>query len=275
MKTNKKTKIILDIVMTLLLVLMCNKMVLGLAFHEIGGLCLIFLFIIHNIYNWNWTKGATKGLLKNKLSKKAVFSYFINFLLALSLLMIAISGILISKTIFTDISSNNIIWKGIHIGTGALAVILIGVHIGLHWNSVVKRIAIFKKLALIKKILISSILVFIILTGGFFSLQQTNFIRNLYLPFIMISKNWSGSESSIKNENREVHDNYGENTDDKPNQARKRQRPPITISNVVTVILKYLSILSIFILMTYYGCNFFNFINKRNRVYPLLDETLK
>ncbi|MDY6229037.1 MAG: DUF4405 domain-containing protein, partial [Clostridium sp.] len=51
--------------------------------------------------------------------------------------LIILSGVFISKTIFTNIHSENQIWKIIHIGVSNLTLVLIGIHIGLHWTWVI------------------------------------------------------------------------------------------------------------------------------------------
>ena len=55
-------KMILDIIMAVVLALMYNKRVLGMSFHEIGGIALCGLFIIHKLLNWQWIKAVTAGM---------------------------------------------------------------------------------------------------------------------------------------------------------------------------------------------------------------------
>ena len=59
-------KFLLDIVMMFLLALMYNKRVLGMSFHEIGGLALAGLFIIHKLSNRRWIKAVTSGLISTR-----------------------------------------------------------------------------------------------------------------------------------------------------------------------------------------------------------------
>ena len=61
-------KFILDILMALLLALMYNKRALGIAFHEIGGLALCGLFIIHKLLNWKWIKAVSTGLFSRRVN---------------------------------------------------------------------------------------------------------------------------------------------------------------------------------------------------------------
>ena len=47
-------KIALDIIMSALLVLMFNKNVISMEFHEIGGLIVCCFILIHKLLNWKF-----------------------------------------------------------------------------------------------------------------------------------------------------------------------------------------------------------------------------
>lgn len=61
MRIAKKTlwKLLLDICMLSLLVLMYQKRVISMRFHEVGGLVLFALFLLHNALNWKWVKAVS------------------------------------------------------------------------------------------------------------------------------------------------------------------------------------------------------------------------
>lgn len=58
--------------------------------------------------------------------------FVVDLLLIVCFLWIGGSGILCSHTIFTWISSQNVLFKLSHMFVGGLSVILLGIHIGLH-----------------------------------------------------------------------------------------------------------------------------------------------
>jgi hypothetical protein len=183
MKTKKFIKIILDIIMTLLLVLMYKKNVINLTFHEIGGLVLCGLFLIHKGLNFKWIVKISQKIFTKKLTVKARLQYSIDLLLLLSLTFVAVSGIFISETILTSISSDNIIWRVAHLFASALALILVGIHLGLHWGFIKN---IFKKVIRIPKILqkpLTALCITAILFFGGYSTINSNFTKFLLAPF--------------------------------------------------------------------------------------------
>ncbi len=176
-------KIILDVFMALLLILMYKKMAVSLSFHEIGGLAVFGLFLIHKLLNLDWVVGTSKRIFKRSLPGRTRFAYLIDLLLLLCMIFIILSGILISKTILTSIYSSNVFWKLGHYFISAAAIILLGVHIGLNWPFITKMFAGAIKLprALAKPlgiICVAALLVF----GGY-SLVTSNLSRWLTGPF--------------------------------------------------------------------------------------------
>ena len=69
MRIAKKTlwKILLDICMLSLLVLMYQKRVISMHFHEVGGLVLFALFLLHNALNWKWVKAVSARVFQRSL----------------------------------------------------------------------------------------------------------------------------------------------------------------------------------------------------------------
>ena len=63
--------------------------------------------------------------------------YFLAVALLIDMIIMAVSGILISKTILTSVTARNTdFWTNIHISSAYLGLVLISVHIGMHWNSI-------------------------------------------------------------------------------------------------------------------------------------------
>ena len=127
-------KLILDLIMSALLILMFKKNVLTLAFHEIGGIIVCLLFIFHFIINFNWVKAITKKIFAQNTPFKMRLSYIIDILLLIDTIAILFTGIGISKVFSPKIAFLPKSATPFHFFTGGLFVILICIHIGLHWN---------------------------------------------------------------------------------------------------------------------------------------------
>jgi hypothetical protein len=124
------------------LLLMDAKSFFGLWFHEIAGLVVCALFILHVILNWTWVKVTTKKLF-GKIRGKQRLNYILDFLLLVGFACILISGLAIAKMI--DFSwlgfsrDHMMIYKTMHTSFSMLVLIITGIHLGLHWGWVMSR----------------------------------------------------------------------------------------------------------------------------------------
>lgn len=265
-------KAILDLIMTVLLVLMFDKMVLGLKFHEIGGLVVIVLFLVHLIGNWKWIISVSKNLFNKNIPIKTKVNYIINVLLFIDAIIILVTGILISKIVFKSFGLPNIgMAKFLHFFSSALFIILAGAHIGLHWQWIV---AIFKKIFKIpltfklnKILTIISVTAILILGVG--NMVNSKFSMWLKSPFSYQnmqkeenSQNEQSQHSQKQNEQNQNEQNQNKQSSNKTNQKRETQKSRqekqgsstegIDIIKVITTSLKFISIISIFSVISYY-----------------------
>lgn len=133
MKNKNVLKLLLSLSLGLIFILMMNVKTTGLLFHEIFGIVILGGIIIHNIFNWNWTKGISKNIFKNKITFRAKTMYILVILLSLSLSVITITGILMSKYILTSITVENILAiKFLHKYSSYFAVGAVSIHFLLH-----------------------------------------------------------------------------------------------------------------------------------------------
>lgn len=131
MKTKSFIKIVVDIVMTVLFVSLLFAYNTGLAFHEIIGLSMLFLVILHLILNGKWIIRISNNLFNQDLKAKTVFMYFLDIGLLFSLLAIGVTGIMISTVLFPIGESNPAIVL-IHKGTSYVAATMLAIHLALH-----------------------------------------------------------------------------------------------------------------------------------------------
>jgi thiosulfate reductase cytochrome b subunit len=81
-----------------------------------------------------------------KCAARGRFNYILELLILIGFTLIIISGMAIAKTMnfswlgFTK--ENFIIWRFMHTSVSMIVLMLVGIHVGLHWNWVVAR---FKK----------------------------------------------------------------------------------------------------------------------------------
>lgn len=177
-KQKRILKLVLDTVMLILLVLMYKKQVISISFHEIGGLALIGLFIIHLLINAKWIGAVTKRLFSKTISAHVRACYIVDALLLVAFLTVGITGVLISKVVFSLHVSGN--FKTLHYFASAVAVILMGVHLGLHADYIFGKL-LRKGAKKTGKIILAAVLALIVAFGAY-SLFTTSFVSYLAAP---------------------------------------------------------------------------------------------
>ncbi|MFY4775013.1 DUF4405 domain-containing protein [Metabacillus sp. RGM 3146] len=66
------------------------------------------------------------------------FSYILNVLLLIVMIFIMVRGIFISRVVFPNVEVGNEMWfKVTHISAALLSLLLVGIHVGIHWKWVV------------------------------------------------------------------------------------------------------------------------------------------
>lgn len=177
-KTARILKLVLDAIMLVLLVLMYKKQVISMEFHEIGGLSLIGLFLIHHLVNAKWIGAVTRRLFAKGTPGLVRARYIADALLLVAFLAIGVTGVLISKVVFSLHVAGN--FKTLHYFASALAIVLMGVHLGLHADYIFGKL-LRKGTNRIAKIALCAVLAVMIAFGGY-SLFTTSFVRYLVAP---------------------------------------------------------------------------------------------
>jgi len=187
MKSKTSAKVFLDGAMLVLLALMYSYRAISPTFHEVGGLALGGMFIIHCLVNATWISGVTKRIATGRLPKKTVLKWAIDVLLAVCMIIIIVSGVFISRTVLTNITSSSTIWKSLHVPISIIALILAGIHLGLSWSTVQKTIRVKFPAA------VSSLLCLLLVAGGAFGAYT------LDIPQKMFSGTTTGIHASSRN----------------------------------------------------------------------------
>lgn len=130
-------KMVLDFLMALAFAALFSKKVPGgLTFHEYAGLAVGGAVVLHGLLNKGWIVGVTKKLFSRGLPARTRIAYVVDLLLAAALVTILVTGILISKVIFPNTAGVSAEAEVLHKAVSYLALLLLGVHLGLTWNKV-------------------------------------------------------------------------------------------------------------------------------------------
>lgn len=134
----KKTfKRILDILMTLALPCLMAYELIGQETHEILGLCMVGLFILHHAINWQWHRNLFRG---KYTAYRAVLTV-LDVLMIIVFIDQAVTGIMMAKHVFPDLP---------HVGRRSFARVLhlLGaywgfticcLHAGMHMTGMIRK----------------------------------------------------------------------------------------------------------------------------------------
>lgn len=133
--------------MTAVLLLLMVYSLIGEAAHEWLGLAMFALFVLHHIMNFAWLKTLFKG----RYTPYRVYNTAINVLLIMIMLLLPVSGIMMSKHIFNfSYISGMSIMRTVHLLTSYWGFILMSVHVGNHIVAhITKKKAVFVGLCII------------------------------------------------------------------------------------------------------------------------------
>jgi hypothetical protein len=223
-------KLAIDLVMTALMLLVMAHPVMGNTIHELVGVSIFILFIAHNILNRSWYQTVLNG--KNDIFR--VFNATVNLLLLVTMLMLIVSGVFISRTVFDFIPvKGSLIMRQIHVFCAYWGFVFMSVHLGLHWEMIiaaVRKMTGTTSINLVRTIVLRVIAVLIVLFG-----VQASFDRNIGSKLILYY----------------TYDFW--NSDDP----------------VISIFISYLTIMGIYVCATYYFLKFVQKINKAKPFYFL------
>ena len=255
-------KIIFDVVLALGTVLLYKKNVLGLGFHELAGIAICVLFIVHHLINRKWIAAVTKNLFSKTTPVKTRIEYIVDVLLCLAFLGVLITGIGISKTYLSALAflgNKGKIW---HFFFSGCALILTGIHVGLHWKWISGTILGKNKDNVPKLVHIICIVIFVaMMAGGCYALCTSSMKRWISAPFTSSvssqgqgvrkdqmmkerGSNFNGASESLSEGRLEK--GKDKNTNNNMSERGVKQNQQISFKDVIFVILRFTGILIFF-----------------------------
>ncbi|MDR2798634.1 MAG: DUF4405 domain-containing protein [Treponema sp.] len=134
-RAGKPLRVLLDLVMTILLLYAYAYRITGDAAHEWIGVSVLALFILHTIINRRWYKNLRKGAYT---LRRGVMTA-VNLLLVFTMAALVITGLLQSRTVLAFLHlPGGMALRQIHTTAAYWLLLLIGMHLGLHWGLFIK-----------------------------------------------------------------------------------------------------------------------------------------
>lgn len=150
---NMKKKLIVDILLFILMILEFSRNYMPTLWHEIIGIILLILVIIHLILNINYIKSINNG----KYNLRRTIMLIINILFMLFFFISMIFGILSSQEILTFLNIKNLNIIKLHKIFAYVSLLLMSLHLGINFSSMFGLIE--KKINKIVLILLSLLII--------------------------------------------------------------------------------------------------------------------
>lgn len=111
----------------------------GLAVHEWLGIAFGAGLVAHLLLHWNWIVQVTRRLF-GKVAWSARVNYILNILLFIAFTTVIVTGLLISEVALPVLGlrpAHDRLWMNLHRLASDATVLLIGLHLALHWSWIV------------------------------------------------------------------------------------------------------------------------------------------
>lgn len=127
-----------DIGMAVLLPLLMAYSLIGEKFHEIAGTVMTVLIIVHLVQNRKWVAAMPKG----RYTPQRTFQTVLDTLLMVFMILQPVSGILMSKHLYTFIRVPGIssLMRQLHMTMAYWGYVLMSVHAGMHLVAPMRRL---------------------------------------------------------------------------------------------------------------------------------------
>lgn len=184
----RKLQILTDLTMTVLLPLLMAYELIGSDIHEWLGMGMFVLFILHHTLNFYWHKSLFKG----HYTVRRIFGTVIDFLLLFLMIGLMVSGLVLSRHIFTflPITGGRATARLVHLIASYWAFALMSLHAGFHGSMIMGMIRNATKRSepsTIRTAVLRSMAVIVVLYGiyAFAARQMTEymFVKNQFVFF--------------------------------------------------------------------------------------------
>lgn len=135
-----KTRYVMDAILLLSFLIVSAPQSTGTPGHEWLSLLFVIPFVIHLLLHWEWAKQSFNQLFA-QVSAKQRFNTLWNYLLYITMLIVIVSGFLVSVALLPTLGLDFQIqdfWSKIHHDAATLIMPMLGIHLAQHLGWVVK-----------------------------------------------------------------------------------------------------------------------------------------
>ncbi len=142
MQLKKKLRMVVDVAMMVCMPLLMAYSLIGETLHEVLGITIFVLFILHHALNFYWWKGLGKG----RYTPVRILMTVVNLLLLVVMFLQPLSGIAMSKHLFSwlNLGISSQTSRLVHLALANWGFVLMSVHLGFHLNVMKQRMGLGK-----------------------------------------------------------------------------------------------------------------------------------
>ena len=126
----------LDGLLLLLFLLIQSPRITGVAAHEWLGIAIAVPLLLHMLLSWHWITSKARRLFANG-SLRTRINYAINLGLFLTMALVIVSGIMVSRVVLAWMRMPTIYdgaWFELHDSGSNVLFVAIGLHLALNWG---------------------------------------------------------------------------------------------------------------------------------------------
>lgn len=134
MNPKRRLKMLVDVLMTIALLLLMAYELIGQTTHEVIGTAMLLLFLLHHALNRGWSRNILRGRYTPFRAAQTLLAGLILVLMVSQ----TVSGVLLSRHLYTFLPGfgGTFAARGLHMLGGYWNLVLISLHLGLHWSMV-------------------------------------------------------------------------------------------------------------------------------------------
>lgn len=140
--SSNQLKFYVDIFLFISFVLVNIPQATGIPFHEWASVLFIVPLLVHILLDWNWIVSVTKRMF-GRLPGEVRFNHIFDLIIFIMMTLALMTGFVISEAALPAIGINITIdpfWSSMHDLTANLTMILIGIHLAMHWGWIVSSV---------------------------------------------------------------------------------------------------------------------------------------
>lgn len=129
-------RLAIDLTVLILFVVAMNTSATGIPFHEWLSVIAAIVVLVHLLTEWEWTVHVFTRVFR-RLARLSRLNLLVDVALFVTFVLVMLSGFLVSQSIVPMLGLRvpfGPTWRVIHALAADFALVVVGVHIGLHWR---------------------------------------------------------------------------------------------------------------------------------------------